>query len=237
MNPQLLEQWADGHRLSASYALPVDLRATVRFQTRDFGESIKVLMHGAIVTHEPVHRLLLPEDANGSGKPPPTPLPAQLAMVGDRSFDVEAITSDELARAKPSVWIQMIDERGAALVRQDFLGPGVDVAYPVRARFTVPVTIQVSAGSAVAARARDVRPARIGLDVRLRYGLYAGLLFRTPSDRPRQCPRVESCLMPLLSAGDRFRCPELRVPAAPGSTGWGPIASFIGRQMLGKAGW
>jgi hypothetical protein len=111
-------------------------------------------------------------------------------------------SSGKLAQADPFVWLQLLDDNGAPLTHETFLGKGVGKKYQVRARIEVPAIAEAVAAKPAMRGARDRR--------RLASGLCARLVTRTYRNPSGPRYHTEVLLLPLLPAGTDLPMPTAR---------------------------
>jgi hypothetical protein len=124
-------------------------------------------------------------------------------------------SSGALAEAEPFAWLQLLDDHGAFLTHETFLGRGVGIEYRVHARIELPTIAE----SPRAVESDDrARPARRSSPTRLASGLHARVVTRTYRNASGPRYYMEVLTLPLLAAHVPFPAVPM-VPAlalAPG---------------------
>jgi hypothetical protein len=168
---------AGGSRSGEPRRLPIELFATLRLRRDPDEERVEASLDGELLA------MSLPESAG----------PVR------ETIETRLATSARLALADPSTWIQVIDDRGAPLTYEIFLGQGAESDCRLHAGVTTPVVVEP------AGRDGDPRGAMRppGGAIRFVRGLYARLLFRTYLSPRGPRFHVESLLLPLVGAGHR----------------------------------
>jgi hypothetical protein len=123
-------------------------------------------------------------------------------------------SSGSLAEAEPLVWLQLLDDRGASLTHETFLGRGVGIEYKVRARIDLPMLVELPA--AVESDARLRAPRRSPSHPRVASGLHARVVTRTYGNPSGPRFHMETLMLKLLVA--RAELPFLVSPTVPALT-------------------
>ena len=113
--------------------------------------------------------------------------------------DVRCRSLGALAESDPFVWIQLLDDRGAFLTHDTFLGRGVGMEYRFRARIEVPTLPEPHTGSDSADRAHA--PRGHASRPRLASGLHARIVTRTYRNPSGPRYQTEVLALMLMDAG------------------------------------
>jgi hypothetical protein len=194
----------DGHCVSSS--LPVRLAATLCLRRTGDQEAIEAALHGELAAQRPAGWMIVPERAADPLRFAPQPSAPRPTEAARERIDVRRTTTGGLDNVDPLAWIQLLDDRGAALCSEIFVGHRLDVAYAIQAR----VTLLARAHAHVAAgrRTRSLHQGGMPGRAELVHGVYARLLLRTIHDRTGPRFRVDAVVLPLLAAGHSFRFPH-----------------------------
>ena len=172
--------------------LAIEFSATVRIRPdADHGHLCATLAGGIETDRSPDLLALARTPADISGRPALEPC----AGIPVRDpIDEQRITSGRIAPANPAAWIQVVDDRGAQMTHEVFLGCGSEADYRVHARVSTAVTTDVPA--TFPGDAFDDE-----LDVKFVRGLTARVLFRTYRSDDGPSYHSEFVELPLLSPG------------------------------------
>jgi hypothetical protein len=120
----------------------------------------------------------------------------------ETSVDARRRSSGALADANPFLWFQLVDDRGAILSHETFLGRGVGIERKVQARIHMPAFVGLSLPPESDGAARKPREGSVG--TRLASGLHARIVVRTYCNTTGPRYHAETLMLTLLGAGAEF---------------------------------
>ena len=184
-------------------ALAIDLEGTLEIARAD-DDRIEASIAGRIrVVREGSGAVRVAESDEGHHGPGLEPDPAR----AETRVDARCRSVGALADAHPFVWLQLLDDRGAALTHETLLGRGVAIEHRVHARIVVPAWFEPP--MADESDDREASPRRTPARVRLVSGLHARVVARTYRNASGPRYHEEVLMLTLLAAGD------ILVPALP----------------------
>ncbi len=130
--------------------------------------------------------------------------------------DARKSSAGQIAHADPFVWLQLLDDRGAPLTHETFLGHGVGTQYRVHARIEVPSITEPGASARPSDDAgQEARAPRAS--ARLASGLVARVVARTYRNSAGPRYHTEVIVLTLLPAGAALPAPKSRPASVPES--------------------
>jgi hypothetical protein len=184
--------------------VPLDLTATVRTSPECETGSLLVSLQGWATCAEGEGRFACRRKAaqragNGAADEKDENGPVGIWV------DARRRSAGALAAADTFLWIQVLDDLGAPLSDETYLGHGNDREYRVHARFAVEILLE-SNTSAGPGR-NEIADGRLwsGAEAKFLQGLQARVLLRTYQTPSGPCYHTEQVVLPLL--GPRHRQP------------------------------
>jgi len=176
------------------HVLPLDLTATVRTRPDDESECMEVSVQGWMAVD--------PAATARAHRPGATR--SSVATLDGARIDACRRSAGRLANAEPFTWIQVVDDRGAPLTGETFLGQGIGMRCRVHARVQVEVLAAPAAPSAPPGNGTAAK--RVGVEIAS--GVHARLLLRTYRNPTGPLFHTEAIVLPLLAAGHHLRVPS-----------------------------
>jgi len=139
---------------------------------------------------------------------------AEMPLDARAPVDARKSSAGQIAHADPFVWLQLLDDRGAPLTHETFLGHGVGTQYRVHARIEVPsITEPGTPALASDDAGQEAREPRS--NARLASGLVARVVARTYRNPAGPRYHTEVIVLTLLPAGAALPAPKSRPASAP----------------------